>query len=53
MSGQTAPRAWWQPRGQSLAEPYMRTIVDQIGGNYGWAKTEAPDEWWHINYIGP
>ena len=36
-----------------VAEPYMRTIVDQIGGNYGWAKTEAPDEWWHINYIGP
>jgi len=36
-----------------LAEPYMRTIVDQIGGSYGWAKTEAPGEWWHINYIGP
>jgi LAS superfamily LD-carboxypeptidase LdcB len=36
-----------------LAEPYMRTIVDQIGGSYGWAKTEAPDEWWHINYVGP
>jgi LysM repeat protein len=36
-----------------LAEPYMRTVVDQIGGSYGWAKTEAPDEWWHINYVGP
>jgi LysM repeat protein len=36
-----------------VAEPYMRTIVDQIGANYGWAKTEAPDEWWHLNYVGP
>jgi LysM repeat protein len=36
-----------------LAEPYMRTVVDQIGANYGWAKTEAPDEWWHVNYVGP
>jgi LysM repeat protein len=36
-----------------LAEPYMRTVVDQIGANYGWAKTEAPDEWWHVNSIGP
>ena len=31
----------------------MRTVVDQIGANYGWAKIEAPDEWWHINYVGP
>ena len=36
-----------------LAEPYMRTIVDEIGGAYGWAKIEAPDEWWHVNYVGP
>jgi LysM repeat protein len=36
-----------------LAEPAMRTVVDQIGANYGWAKIEAPDEWWHINYVGP
>jgi LysM repeat protein len=36
-----------------LAEPYMRTIVDQIGADFGWAKTEAPDEWWHVNYVGP
>ena len=35
-----------------LAEPYMRTVVDQIGANFGWAKIEAPDEWWHINYVG-
>lgn len=36
-----------------LAEPSMRTVVDQIGAKYGWAKVEAPDEWWHVNYIGP
>jgi LysM repeat protein len=36
-----------------LADPSMRTVIDEIGGNYGWAKTEAPDEWWHINYVGP
>jgi LysM repeat protein len=36
-----------------LADPSMRTVVDQIGSQYGWAKTEAPGEWWHINYIGP
>lgn len=36
-----------------LAEPSMRTVVDQIGANYGWAKIEAPDEWWHVNYVGP
>jgi hypothetical protein len=35
-----------------LAEPSMRTVVDQIGVAYGWAKTEAPDEWWHVNYVG-
>lgn len=36
-----------------LADPSMRTVVDEIGANYGWAKTEAPDEWWHVNYVGP
>jgi LysM repeat protein len=36
-----------------LAEPSMRAVVDQIGGDYGWAKTEAFDEWWHVNYVGP
>jgi LysM repeat protein len=36
-----------------LADPSMRTVVDQIGATYGWAKTEAPDEWWHVNYVGP
>ena len=36
-----------------LADPAMRTVVDQIGAIYGWAKTEAPDEWWHVSYVGP
>ena len=36
-----------------LADPSMRTVVDQIGAKYGWAKTEAPSEWWHVNYVGP
>jgi LysM repeat protein len=36
-----------------LADPSMRTVVDEIGASYGWAKTEAPDEWWHVNYVGP
>lgn len=36
-----------------LAAPSMRTVVDQIGASYGWAKTEAPEEWWHVSYIGP
>ncbi len=36
-----------------LADPSMRSVVDEIGANYGWAKTEAPSEWWHVNYIGP
>ena len=25
----------------------------QIGPYYGWAKTEAPQEWWHVSYVGP
>src|SRR4051812_5075316 len=35
-----------------LATPQMRTIVDKIGGKYGWAKrwSDAPSEWWHIKY---
>ena len=36
-----------------LADPSMRAVVDEIGANYGWAKTEAPGEWWHVNYVGP
>jgi murein DD-endopeptidase MepM/ murein hydrolase activator NlpD len=36
-----------------LADPSMATVIDQIGAQYGWAKTEASSEWWHVNYIGP
>jgi len=35
-----------------LASPEMRTVIDEIGPAYGWAKVEAPDEWWHVNYVG-
>jgi LysM repeat protein len=35
-----------------VATPEMRWVIDQIGWRYGWAKTEAPDEWWHLNYVG-
>jgi LysM repeat protein len=36
-----------------LADPSMRTVIDQIGAAYGWAKTEASTEWWHVDYVGP
>ena len=36
-----------------LADPAMATVIDEIGATYGWAKTEAPGEWWHVNYFGP
>ncbi len=35
-----------------LAAPEMREVIDQIGAAYGWAKVEAPGEWWHLNYVG-
>jgi LysM repeat protein len=35
-----------------LATEEMRWVVDQIGAAYGWAKIEAPSEWWHVNYVG-
>jgi LysM repeat protein len=36
-----------------LADPSMRTVIDQIGARYGWVKDEVPSEWWHVNYVGP
>jgi LysM repeat protein len=36
-----------------LADPSMANVIDQIGATYGWAKTEASSEWWHVNYVGP
>ena len=36
-----------------LADPSMRNVIDEIGASYGWEKTEASGEWWHVNYVGP
>jgi LysM repeat protein len=36
-----------------LADPSMANVIDEIGVRYGWAKTEAASEWWHVNYVGP
>jgi LysM repeat protein len=36
-----------------LTDPSMANVIDQIGATYGWAKTEASSEWWHVNYVGP
>jgi LAS superfamily LD-carboxypeptidase LdcB len=36
-----------------LADPSMANVVDELGMPYGWAKTEAASEWWHVNYVGP
>lgn len=35
-----------------LAEPWMRSWIDENGSKYGWRKTEAFSEWWHVNYVG-
>jgi hypothetical protein len=35
-----------------LAEPWMREWIDTYGAAYGWKKTEAWSEWWHVNYVG-
>jgi LysM repeat protein len=35
-----------------LATPGMRSIVDQIGGQFGWGKVNGPGEWWHVDYVG-
>jgi LysM repeat protein len=32
--------------------PDMRSVIDQIGWEYGWGKLEAPTEWWHVTYGG-
>jgi LysM repeat protein len=36
-----------------IADPAMANVIDAIGASYGWAKTEASSEWWHVNYVGP
>jgi LysM repeat protein len=58
LSGQGAPAN--PPGGSShelglsvdVADPAMRSVIDQIGYAYGWGKFEAPDEWWHVTYGG-
>ena len=35
-----------------LATHEMRSVVDSIGGGYGWGKISAPDEWWHVSFFG-
>jgi peptidoglycan hydrolase-like protein with peptidoglycan-binding domain len=35
-----------------LAETWMRTWMDEHGAAFGWRKTEAFSEWWHVNYDG-
>jgi LysM repeat protein len=35
-----------------VATAEMRWIVDVIGAEFGWAKVEAPSEWWHVTYVG-
>jgi hypothetical protein len=35
-----------------LAEEWMRHWMDEHGAKYGWQKTEAMSEWWHINFVG-
>jgi LysM repeat protein len=58
LSGQGAPA---DPPGSSshqlglavdLATPEMRSIVDEIGGQFGWGKIHGPGEWWHVDYVG-
>jgi LysM repeat protein len=58
LSGQGAPA---DPPGSSshqlglavdVATPEMRSIIDEIGGQFGWGKVHGPGEWWHVDYVG-
>ena len=40
-------------RALDVATPAGRRAVDLLGAPFGWQKTEAPSEWWHVNYLGP
>jgi LysM repeat protein len=35
-----------------LATREMRSVIDELGPSFGWGKTEAPAEWWHVTYTG-
>jgi hypothetical protein len=39
-------------RAVDLAAMWMRQWIDAHGAAYGWKKTEAFSEWWHVNFIG-
>jgi LAS superfamily LD-carboxypeptidase LdcB len=34
-----------------VATPEMRSVIDEIGWQYGWSGT-IPSEWWHVAYGG-
>lgn len=40
-------------RSVDLQTPEMRSAIDALGAPFGWGKTEAFEEWWHVNYFGP
>lgn len=46
----TSNHGWGES--DDLDQPQMRTWLDAHGSPLGWRKTEAPTEWWHINYTG-
>lgn len=35
-----------------LLEEWMRSWIDDHGARFGWRKTEAFSEWWHVNFVG-
>lgn len=35
-----------------VSEEWMRAWLDDHGARFGWKKTEAFSEWWHMNYVG-
>jgi len=35
-----------------LAAEWMRSWMDDHGARFGWKKTEAFSEWWHMNFTG-
>jgi peptidoglycan hydrolase-like protein with peptidoglycan-binding domain len=35
-----------------LGATWMRAWIDEHGARFGWRKTEAFSEWWHVNFVG-
>ena len=35
-----------------VATPEMRSVIDQIGSQFGWGKIHGPGEWWHVDFLG-